>query len=129
MDGHVAVDLTLDGQPVDSHTAWWSAGGGAVLTLATSVKAGGEALELISTYVSHPSLPTLVNHLTVLGAIDGQNQLTEQPYEEMNSLDRRRDCCYEHLQALVDELRGLDHDARVSVDDGSFATLEGAVGA
>ncbi len=129
MEGHAAISLELDEQPVGSHTTWWSAGGGAALTIATSLKAGGEAFELISTYISHPSLTTLVSHLTVLAALDGQRHTYERPFDQLNGLSRRRDCCYEHLQVLAEELRGLDHHVKVLVDDGSFAQLEGVVDA
>lgn len=129
MNGHIPLDVIVDGTPIDAHTSWWSSGGGAVLTLATSLVTGGEAVELISTYLSHPDAETTVNHLTVAGALDGHTHAEHHPYEDMNTLDRRRACCYEHLHELGDELRRFGHDPRILVDDHSFEGLEGTVDA
>jgi hypothetical protein len=129
MNGHIALDLIVDGKPVDADTMWWSSAGSAVLTLTTTLAAGGEALELISTFLSHPDVETIVNHLTVAGALDAHAHAEHRPYEEMNTLDRRRACCYEHLQELADELRRFGHDPRVLIDDSSFEALEGTVDA
>jgi hypothetical protein len=121
------LDLRIDGEPTLSETTCtWA--GAHVLTIHTVVPRGDLALELHSTFVGHPGVPTHVVHLR-LGPPGEEPSIVaaEMGNPEVEPTYAPRACAYEHAQRLVEVLTDLGHGVAVDVHgDAAFGALERA---
>ena len=129
VDSRPRIDMALqiDGESTLSETTCtWA--GAHVLTIHTVVPRGNLALELHSTFVGHPGVPTYVVHLRLgppgrepsIVAAEMSNPQVEPTYAP-------RACAYEHAQRLIEVLEDLGHGAAVNVPgDDAFDALERA---
>jgi hypothetical protein len=123
----IDLELRIDGEPtVSETTCTWA--GAHVLTIHTVVPRGDLALELHSTFVGHPGVPTHVVHLRVgppgrapsIVAAGMANPQVEPTYAP-------RACAYEHAERLIEVLADLGHGVGVNVPgDAAFDALERA---
>jgi hypothetical protein len=123
----IDLELRIDGEPTLSETTCtWA--GAHILTIHTVVPRGDLALELHSTFVGHPGVPTHVVHLRLgpagrepsIVAGDMGNPQVEPTYAP-------RACAYEHAQQLIEVLADLGHRVAVNVPgDAAFGALERA---
>jgi hypothetical protein len=121
----IDLELRIDGEPTLSETTFtWA--GAHVLTIHTVVPRGDLALELHSTFVGHPGVPTHVIHLRLgppgrepsIVAAEIGNPQVEPTYGA-------RACAYEHAQLLIEVLADLGHRVAVNVrGDTAFDALE-----
>jgi hypothetical protein len=94
-----------------------------VLTLSTVLPDRGLAVELISTYVGHPTTHTIATHL-MLGPVDHPPEIRTAEYQHLNPPESARECAYDHAHELIEALRCAGHQASVQLDELSFAELE-----
>ncbi len=123
----IDLELRIDGEPRRSETTCtWA--GAHVLTIHTVVPRGDLALELHSTFVGHPGVPTHVVHLRLgppgcepsIVAAEVGNPQVEPTYAP-------RVCAYEHAQRLIEVLADLGRAGAVNVPgDAAFDALERA---
>jgi hypothetical protein len=123
----IDLELRIDGDPTLSETTCtWA--GAHVLTIHTVVPRADLALELHSTFVGHPGVPTHVVHLRLgppgcepsIVAAEMGNPQVEPTYAP-------RACAYEHAQRLIEVLEDLGHGVAVNVPgDAAFDALERA---
>src|SRR5436305_1240410 len=127
MDGHceyraivcarpaIKFDVRIDGVEVDTETTCsWA--GAHVLTVHTTIPRKDLALELHSTFVGHPSVPTHVVHLQ-LGPPGREPTITyaDVDDQQLDPTYAPRSCVYEHAQRLIEVLADLGHRAAVNV--------------
>jgi hypothetical protein len=121
----IDLDVTLDGADAESETTCtWA--GAHVLTVHTVLPRRDLALELHSTFVGHPGLPTHVVHL-ILGPPGQEPSITADDHtgEHRDPTYFPRACAYEHAQRLLEILSALGHRAGVNVrGEGAFEALE-----
>jgi hypothetical protein len=121
----IDLELTIDAAPTLSETTYtWA--GAHVLTVHTVVPNVDLALELHSTFVSHPGLPRHVVHLR-LGPPGHKPGLTAADTDEaeIEPTHKPRACAYEHAQRLIEVLSDLGYRGAVNVrDESAFAALE-----
>jgi hypothetical protein len=124
MHGDLLTRVVIDQQARETHCIY-SFNGPSVLTIITVLPELPLALELISTYVGHPQTKTVVTHLR-LGPVGepGGIETVEYEHEQVEPIDRSRECVYEHAHRLLDELRALGHQASIELNDTSFTALE-----
>jgi hypothetical protein len=123
----IDLELRIDGeQALSETTCTWA--GAHVLTIHTVVPRGDLAMELHSTFVGHPGVPTHVVHLRLgprgcepsIVAAEMGNPQVEPTYAP-------RACAYEHAQRLIEVLADLGHQVAVNVPgDAAFDALERA---
>lgn len=121
----IDLDLTIDRGSVDSETTC-SWGGAHVLTVHTVIPRADLAVELHSTFVGHPGLPTHVVHLR-LGPPGHEPSLTSFDADggQLEPTYAPRACAYEHAQRLIEVLSDLGHRAAVNVPgEDAFDSLE-----
>jgi hypothetical protein len=125
MRGDLPLVVSVGDRPCEVHSSYSWTAGGMVLTLSTVVPEPGLAIELISTYVGHPQTATIVTHL-FLGPV-GQKaavHAVEQEREQLNPIERPRECVYEHAHQLMESLAAAGQPASVQLDEHAFAELE-----
>jgi hypothetical protein len=124
----IPLSVTLDGCGVDSETVCeWL--GAYVLVIATTLPDPGLAVEVYSTFIGHPEVPTRAVHL-MLGPV-GRPPFTidaEHKHEHLNPKTRPRQCAYEHAEILLQLLNGLDYETGIDVPEHAFDGLEHAKG-
>ncbi len=123
MRGDLPLRVSIDNRSCDAHGTYVWSGGGRVLTISTVLPDRGLAVELISTYIGHPSTHTIVTHL-VLGRVDHRADIQTAEHEHLNPVETARECAYDHAQKLIEALRAAGHEATVQLDELSFAELE-----
>ena len=123
----IDLELRIDGEPALSETTYtWA--GAHVLTVHTVVPRADLALELHSTFVGHPGVPTHVVHLR-LGPPGYEPSIVaaETGNPQMEPTYAPRACAYEHAQRLLEVLADLGHRGAVNVPgDAAFDALERA---
>lgn len=120
----IDLELRLDGGPTLSETTCtWA--GAHVLTIHTVIPRGDLALELHSTFVGHPGVPTHVVHLG-LGPPGREPSIvaTEMDNPQVEPTYAPRECAYEHAQRLIEVLTDLGHEIAVNVPEDAFDALE-----
>jgi hypothetical protein len=121
----IDLELTIDGAPTLSETTYtWA--GAHTITVHTVVPQADLALELHSTFVGHPGLPTHVVHLR-LGPPGHEPALTAVDMEEaeIEPTYAPRACAYEHAERLIEVLSDFGYRGAVNVpDESAFAALE-----
>ena len=125
MRGDLPLTVSIDDRPCEAHSTYHWAAGGEVLTLATVLPEPGLAAELISAYVGHAGTPTIATHL-MLGPVGRPATIhtAEHAHEQLDPVDRARDCAYDHAYQLIAALRAAGCQLRVQLDGGSFTELE-----
>jgi hypothetical protein len=120
----IDLELWIDGEPTLSETTCtWA--GARVLTIHTVVPRGDLALELHSTFVGHPGVPTHVVHLRLgprgceasIAAAEVSDPQVEPTYAAWAY-------AYEHAQRLVEVLTALGHG--VTLVTGSLSPVVAA---
>lgn len=123
----IDLQLRIDGEPALSETTCtWA--GAHVLTIHTVVPRGDLALELHSTFIGHPGVPTHVVHLR-LGPPGREPSIVaaEMGNPQVEPTYAPRACAYEHAQRLIEVLADLGHEVAVNVPgDAAFDALERA---
>jgi hypothetical protein len=120
----IALKVELDGDQVASETVCVSAGAHA-LTIVTTLPERGLAFELTSSFVGHEDVATHGTHLA-LGP-PGRRPLISATEYEHSSIDpvlRPRDCAYEHVGIILEQLTGLGYEVSIDVPDDAFEELE-----
>ena len=120
--GALPLQVLVDGRPCEAQSTYGWAGGGTVLTISTVLPERGLAVELVSTYVGHPSTPTNATHLT-LGPAGHDNNIRTSSHEALNPAENARECAYDHAHQLIDALRAAGCQASVRLDELRFAEL------
>ena len=123
MRGDLPVQVCVDGEPSEAQSTFSWAGGGAVLTISTVLPERQLAVELISTYVGHPSTPTVATHL-MLGPAGHDNDFGTCRHEDLAPAENARECAYDHAHRLIEGLRAAGREASVRLDELSFVELE-----
>ena len=125
MRGDLPLTVLIDDRPCEAHSTYHWAGGGAVLTLSTALPEPGVAAELISAYVGHAGTPTIATHL-MLGPVGRPATIhtAEHAHEQLDPVERTRDCAYDHAHQLIEVLRAAGYQVRVQLDERSFTELE-----
>jgi hypothetical protein len=123
----IDLQLRIDGEPALSETTCtWA--GAHVLTIHTVVPRGDLALELHSTFIGHPGVPTHLVHLR-LGPPGREPSIVaaEMGNPQVEPTYAPRACAYEHAQRLIEVLADLGHEVAVNVPgDAAFDALERA---
>lgn len=120
----VDLDVKLDGRRVESETTcMWA--GAYVLTVATVLPERGLAFELVSSFVGHRDVATHATHLA-LGPPGKAAEISahDHAHESLDPMIRARECAYEHVQVLLEQLTSLGHDVSIEVPDDAFDELE-----
>jgi hypothetical protein len=119
----IDLQLTLDGVQAHSETTCtWA--GPYVLTVHTVIPRDDLALELHSTFVGHPGVPTHAVHL-VLGPPGRAPALTSGDTDELDPMLAPRGCVYDHAQKLIEVLGEVRCRVAVEVPgERAFAQLE-----
>ena len=125
MCGDLPLTVSIDDRPCEAHSTYHWAAGGVVLTLATVLPERCLAAELISTYIGHTETPTIATHL-MLGPVGRPATIhtAEHAHEQLDPVERARDCAYDHAHQLIAALRLAGCQVRVQLDEGSFTELE-----
>ena len=125
MRGDIALTVTIDDRPCETHSTYSWSGGGAVLTLSTVLPGRGLAVELISTYVGHSDTPTIATHL-MLGPVGQPASITssEHAHEDLDPVESARECAYDHAHQLIERLGADGRHLSVELNDQSFTQLE-----
>lgn len=123
----IDLELWIDGElALSETTCTWA--GGHVLTIHTVVPRGDLALELHSTFVGHPGVPTHVVHLR-LGPPGCESSIAAAALgdPQVEPTYAPRACAYEHAQRLIEILADLGRAGAVNVPgDAAFDALERA---
>jgi len=121
------VELVIDGTPTSSETTCtWA--GAHVVTIHTVVSRADLAIELHSTFVGHPGVPTHAVHLR-LGPPGHQPAIVaaEIGDPQVEPTYAPRACAYEHAQRLIEVFAEFGHAVAVKVPgDAAFGALERA---
>ena len=123
-DGRIPLRLEIDGAPTASETVYAQAGA-YTLTIVTTVGRPELPVELHSTYVGLPGVPTRTTHLR-LGPAAGEREIHVGSHDdnEICVVFTPRNAVYDHAHELVALLDELGHHARVDVPDDAFGELE-----
>lgn len=123
----IDVELMVDCTPTFSETTCtWA--GAHVVTIHTVVPQADLAIELHSTFVGHPGVPTQVVHLR-LGPPGREPAIVaaEIGDSHVEPTYAARACAYEHAQRLIEVFAEFGHEAAVIVpNDAAFGLLERA---
>jgi hypothetical protein len=121
----IALVVKLDAEQVVSETVCVTAGAHA-LTIVTALPDRGLALELTSSFVGHEGVATHATHLA-LGPPGHDPQISTREYEHahVDPVRGPRDCAYEHVAILLEQLTQLDYEVSIEVPDNAFEELEG----
>jgi hypothetical protein len=121
----IPVAVKLDGEQIDSETVCVTAGAHA-LTIVTALPKRGLALELTSSFVGHAGVATHATHLA-LGPAGDEPRISVREYENahVDPVYGPRDCAYEHVAILLEELTELGYEVSIEVPDDAFVELEG----
>jgi len=120
----IALAVELDGDQVASETVCVFAGAHA-LTIVTTLPQRGLAFELTSTFVGHEDVATHATHLA-LGPPGHRPEISVTEYEHL-SVDpvlSPRDCAYEHVAIILEQLTQLGYEVSIQVPDDAFQELE-----
>ena len=121
----IDLPITLDGEPVESHTTYtWA--GAYILSLHTVLPQPDLALELHSTFVGHNGVSTIVVHLVLGPPCHHAITITdEHPHEQLDPTFAPRACAYEHAHQLIEILDSLGIRGAVNIaGEQAFAQLE-----
>ncbi|HYM54542.1 MAG TPA: hypothetical protein VES97_04215 [Solirubrobacteraceae bacterium] len=120
----IALEVKLDGRPVESETICARVGPRA-LVIATTLPEPELAFELTSAFMGHKGVPTHVAHLT-LGPPGHHPVMATDDHEHknLNPNDRVRECVYEHVGVVLEHLKQLGYAAAIDVPDDAFEQLE-----
>jgi hypothetical protein len=120
----IPLAVKLDGEQVVSETVCVTAGAHA-LTIVTALPERGLALELTSSFVGHEGVATHATHLA-LGPPGHEPQISVREYERahVDPVLGPRDCVYEHVAILVEQLTQLGYEVSIDVPDNAFEELE-----
>jgi hypothetical protein len=121
----IPLAVKLDGNQVASETVCVSAGAHA-LTIVTALPDRGLAIELSSSFVGDEDVDTHATHLT-LGPPGRESRISVREYENahVDPVYGPRDCAYEHVAILLEELTELGYEVSIEVPDDAFEELEG----
>ena len=121
----IALVVKLNGERVVSETVCVTAGAHA-LTIVTALPKKGLALELTSSFVGHEGVATRATHLA-LGPPGHEPRISMREYENahVDPVNGPRDCAYEHVAILLEELTQLGYEVSIEVPDNAFEELEG----
>ncbi len=121
----IPLAVKLDGEQIVSETVCVTAGAHA-LTIVTALPKKGLALELTSSFVGHEGVDTHATHLA-LGPPGHEPRISLREYENANvdPMYGPRDCAYEHVAILLEQLTELGYDVSIVVPDDAFEELEG----
>ncbi len=121
----IPLVVKLDGEQIASETVCVTAGAHA-LTIVTALPDRGLALELTSSFVGHDGVATHATHLA-LGPPGHEPQVSVCEYEHahVDPVLGRRDCAYEHVAILVEQLTELGYEVSIEVPDDAFEEMEG----
>jgi len=120
----IALEIKLDGHQAGSETSSLWAGPN-LFTVVTKLPEADLAVELHSTFVGHPDVPTCATHLALGPA--GYKPTTITAEHEHADLDRAGDVrqfVYEHAQILIEILGELGYQIGIDVPEDAFAELE-----
>lgn len=123
MRGEIPLRVCVDHGACEAQSTFAWCGGGAVLTISTVLPERGLAVELISTYVGHPSTPTIATHL-MLGPTGDENCVGTHEHENLAPAENARECAYDHAHQLIEALRAAGRRASVRLNELSFVELE-----
>lgn len=116
----IPIKIALDGKPVHSQTL--ATGVGAYI-LAIETVLPDQAIDLHSTYASHPKTTTQATHLLL--APDVQECLTvDHEHDAIPVMHARRTCLYDHLHQLQGLLQRDGAEANIPVDDEAIQAIE-----
>jgi len=121
----IALVVKLDGEQVASETVCVTAGAHA-LTIVTALPDRGLAIELTSSFVGEEGVATHATHLA-LGPPGREPQISVREHENANvdPVYGPRDCAYEHVAILLEQLIELGYEVSIEVADDAFEELEG----
>jgi hypothetical protein len=121
----VPLVVKLDGEQIASETVCVSAGAHA-LTIVTALPDRGLAIELTSSFVGDDGVATHATHLA-LGPPGHDPRISVREYENahVDPVYGPRDCAYEHVAILLEELTELGYEVSIEVPDDAFEELEG----
>ena len=121
----IPLAVTLDGEQVVSETVCVTAGAHS-LTIVTALPDRGLATELTSSFVGHEGVATHATHLA-LGPPGHEPQIYVREYEHahVDPVLGPRDCAYEHVAILLEQLTELGYGVSIEVPDDAFEELEG----
>jgi len=121
----IPLVVKLDGAQIASETVCVSAGAH-VLTIVTALPDRGLAIELCSSFVGDEDVATHATHL-VLGPPGRDSRISVREYENahVDPVCGPRDCAYEHVAILLEELTELGYEVSIKVPDDAFEELEG----
>lgn len=121
----IPLAVKLDGKQIASETVCVSAGAHA-LTIITALPDPGIAFELSSSFVGDEDVATHATHLA-LGPPGHESRISVREYENahVDPVYGPRDCAYEHVAILLEELTELGYDVSIGVPDDAFVELEG----
>lgn len=96
------------------------------MTIVTALPKRGLALELTSSFVGHEGVDTHATHLA-LGPPGHEPQISSRDYQHahVDPVLGPRDCTYEHVAILLEQLTDLGYEASIEVPDNAFVELEG----
>jgi hypothetical protein len=119
-DGALPFRVRLDGEPVASETSFaWA--GAYSLTIATTLP--HLAVELHSSYVGHPGVPTAASHLRLANGLRETVQTT-LTNESVCLVFTPRGAAYDHAHHVLELLESLGFDGRLEISDDAFVALE-----
>ena len=116
----IPIEITLDGAPERFETRLASAG---AYALVLSSVLPDRAIELHSSYLGHPGVPTQASHLMLAPGIT-DSETVEHDESLIPVMIARRRCVYDHLQRLQDLLAELGHTAQIPVADAALLAVE-----
>jgi hypothetical protein len=121
----IPLVVKLDGEQITSETVCVSAGAHA-LTIVTALPDRGLAIELTSSFVGDEDVATHATHL-VLGPPGHDSRIFVREYENahVDPVYGPRDCAYEHVAILLEQLTELGYGVSIEVPDDAFEELEG----
>jgi hypothetical protein len=120
----IALVVKLEGEQVASETVCVSAGAHA-LTIVTALPDRGLAIELTSSFVGDQGVATHATHLA-LGPPGHEPEIAVREYEHANvdPVYGPRDCAYEHVAILLEQLTQHGYEVSIDVPDNAFEELE-----
>jgi hypothetical protein len=120
----IALEVKLNGHRAQSETVCvW--GGPHALVIATTLPEPELAFELTSVFVGHKGVPTHVTHLS-LGppGLAPVMRTDDHAHTNLNPHNKVRECVYEHVGVVLENLKMLGYDTVIDVPDDAFEQLE-----
>ena len=77
---------------------------------------GVDAHKYVATHVTHLALGSPGNAAEIAAH--------EHAHESLDPMIRARECAYEHVQVLLEQLTSLGHEVSIDVPDDAFDELE-----